>query len=124
MTFGRLISFRSNFWLEMAVSNQEGASPVLEVNAFRGLFRKVHPSNRPAERELYRSVGEVEYMALKKKQAVHWISNHKWEFMRLSLQRAFAFWLYHREYLSITVLIWVMMAVAVFGFFCGLKDRS
>lgn len=123
MTFDRLIPFRSNFWLEMAVSNQDGASPVLEVNAFRGLFRKVHPSNKPAERELYRSVGEVEYMALKKKQAVQWISSHKWEFMRLSLQRVFAFWFYHREYLLITVLIWAMMAVSVFGFFCGLKDR-
>lgn len=87
LRFGEFIPLRSNFWLEVAVSNQDGAYPTLEQNISRGVFQKSHPYSNGRERRLVEDLGEVRYMRTKREVSIEWIQEHKMTFVKLVLQR-------------------------------------
>lgn len=89
-TFGQAVWTRSNFGLELQVSNNDHTTADLERNVRSPDF--VHPYTQPKEREKVRQMGELSYQQAKKKEALMWIYNHPAEFMRLVLLRIFFFW--------------------------------
>lgn len=89
-TLGGAIWTRSNFGLELQVSNNDHAVAEGGINDRSPDFS--HPFTQPKEREKVRRMGELAYMQAKKKEALLWIYNHPTKFSRLLVQRSFLFW--------------------------------
>lgn len=83
-TFHQVMPFRSNFGLELQVGNNPGAMGKPNF--------ALHPSHSPAELQQYRRLGEVAYMAEKKRQAVAFILSHPADFVRMTLARIIFWW--------------------------------
>jgi hypothetical protein len=83
-TFDRFIPFRSNFWLEMRVGNTGDLSDIVPDWS--------HPSTSKAEMEEYRRLGELEYMASKRRQTLDFISAYPDAFVSLTVRRFFCVW--------------------------------
>jgi 4-amino-4-deoxy-L-arabinose transferase-like glycosyltransferase len=83
-TFGRFIPFRDNFWLEMRVGNTGDTSDIIAGWA--------HPSTNKAEMEEYRRLGELNYMASKRRQTLDFIYAHPGAFISLTVRRFFCVW--------------------------------
>lgn len=66
--FGKLVPLRSNFGLELWLGNNPQAA---DVNSF-----SMHPYDNPAERDIYRRVGEISYMHAKQEQAFAFMRSH------------------------------------------------
>jgi len=92
ITFGRAIWTRSNFGLELHVSNNDLATADQERNVRSPAWRPLHPYNGAVERETVRRIGELRYNDAKRKQAVQWITSHPSAFCRLTAQRIVFFW--------------------------------
>lgn len=84
LTFHRFVPFRSNLSLELQVGNNPAAfgRPVFSY----------HPAHSDAELEIYRRIGEMAYMAEKKRQVLQFIDDNPGSFVRLTLQRIAYFW--------------------------------
>ncbi len=93
LVFHRIIPVRDNLGLELSVSNNDCAAYSLDLNLKTGCFAQHHPNKSADEAKRVITEGEPEYNNIKLHQAVRWISTHKGQFFRLSLQRAFIFWL-------------------------------
>ena len=87
---GGAVWTRSNFGLELQVSNNDHAVAEGVINDRSPDFP--HPFTSHKEREKVRQMGELSYMQAKKKEAFSWIYNHPARFSRLLVQRAFLFW--------------------------------
>ena len=83
-TFDCFIPFRSNFWLEMRVGNTGDTSDILAGWA--------HPSINKAEMEEYRRLGELNYMASKRRQTLDFIYANPGAFVSLTVRRFFCVW--------------------------------
>jgi 4-amino-4-deoxy-L-arabinose transferase-like glycosyltransferase len=83
-TFDRFIPFRSNFWFEMRVGNTGDLSDNIPDWA--------HPSTSKAEMEEYRRLGELDYMASKRRQTIDFISAYPDAFVSLTVRRFFCVW--------------------------------
>jgi 4-amino-4-deoxy-L-arabinose transferase-like glycosyltransferase len=83
-TFDRFIPFRSNFWLEMRVGNTGDLSDIVPDWS--------HPSTSKAEMEEYRRLGELDYMASKRRQTLDFISAYPDAFVSLTVRRFFCVW--------------------------------
>src|SRR5215813_1945519 len=83
-TFDRFIPFRSNFWLEMYIGNTGDTSDIVPDWA--------HPSTNKAEMEKYRRMGELNYMAFKRRQTLDFISAHPASFLFLTARNFFCVW--------------------------------
>ncbi|MBV9499426.1 MAG: hypothetical protein JO138_08620 [Acidobacteriaceae bacterium] len=101
---GSPIFTRSNFWLEMQVSNNGMLTADMQRNLSMWQWALVHPSLcfiensrviqlRAIQRRRVKQLGEVAYMRSKREQAMAWISSHKREFLVLTAQRFRLFWL-------------------------------
>jgi hypothetical protein len=82
--FDRFVPFRSNFWLEARVGNNEQAAVML-VGA-------LNPASNPDEMAEYRRLGEVEYMAEKRRQALAFVAARPGLFALLTLRRVAFVW--------------------------------
>jgi hypothetical protein len=89
-TFGRPIWTRSNFGLELQLSNNDHTTADLERNVRSADFP--HPYTQLAEREKVRQMGELAYQQAKMKEALSWIYNHPARFTQLAMLRIFYFW--------------------------------
>lgn len=89
---GSLIWTRSNFWLEVHVSNNDWLTADEQLNVGMREFAFVHPYRGAAERAEVKRLGEVAYMRAKRKQAVAWILTHKRRFLELTAERFRLFW--------------------------------
>ena len=89
---GSTIWTRSNFGLELEVSNNDILGPDLETNVEGPYFELFHPLTGNAQRARVKRLGEVEYMRQKKEEAVQWISTHRERFLILSAERFRLFW--------------------------------
>jgi hypothetical protein len=89
-TFGTPIWTRSNFGLELQVSNNDQATADLERNVRSPDFP--HPFIQVREREKVRQIGELAYQEAKKEEAGFWIRNHPARFIQLVMERIFFFW--------------------------------
>lgn len=90
---GSLIWTRSNFWLEMQVSNNGVLTADLERNQRMPEFALFHPYAGAAQRAEVKRLGEVAYMRAKRKQALAWITTHKLRFLQLTAERFRLFWI-------------------------------
>jgi hypothetical protein len=89
-TFGGAIWTRSNFGLELQLSNRDGATANLERNVRSPDFP--HPLTQRKERQKVRQMGELAYHQAKKKEALLWIRDHPARFAQLVVFRIFFFW--------------------------------
>jgi 4-amino-4-deoxy-L-arabinose transferase-like glycosyltransferase len=83
-TFHRFIPLRDNFWLEVWVGNNGRT-----LNWFTDA---AHPSTNKIELAEYDRLGELRYMALKRRQALSFISHHPGEFLLISFRRFVYTW--------------------------------
>ena len=83
LVLGKFIMTRSNFALELAVGNYDGATGTFDLSA----VPPVHPHDFPAAAQRLAAVGEVAYMNEMRMRALAWIRAHPAEFFRLSLRR-------------------------------------
>jgi hypothetical protein len=90
---GSLIWTRSNFGLELQVSNNDMMTADLERNVRLPEFALLHPFAGADERAKVRIVGEVAYQRSKERQAFAWITSHRWRFLLLTAERFRLFWL-------------------------------
>jgi hypothetical protein len=94
-TFHSAILFKDGFWLEVCVGNLGD-----DLHWWNG---GVHPSGSTAELEEFRRLGELPYMAEKRKQALAFIEAHPGTYLERSIRRVVfiwtGFWSFNREYL-------------------------
>ena len=87
---GAAVWTRSDFGLELQVSNNDHATGDLEENVRSPLFS--HPHTQVTEREKVRQMGELAYQQAEKAEALSWIGNHPKRFSRLVMDRIVLFW--------------------------------
>jgi hypothetical protein len=92
IALGEWIWTRSNFGLELYVSNHDRALPILDDQLRTGLLRELHPHSNVALATQLREKGEVAYHREKLRQALAWIQVNPWRFLRLTLARMWYFW--------------------------------
>lgn len=114
---GAFIVTRSNFGLELKVSNNDVVTADLETNIHEPAWQALHPLTSAAEREQLRRLGEVAYHAAKRREATDWILQHPTKFMNLSLSRLALFWF------PVMARPWQTMLQALFSIF-GLLGLS
>ena len=83
-TFGQWVFIRSNFGAELRLGNGPGAN---------GTWMEfLHPSQNVFEMRRYRQLGELEYVAERKREAVGFIRDDYGRFATLSLKRWIYYW--------------------------------
>jgi len=109
---------RSNFALELRISNNDHVYPSAELNTTMPGVEDLHPSSNLPEAMLVREMGEINYGHREMHIALAWISSHPREFAWLSIQRFFYFWLGPPQHLfEITVTsIYTLLGLAGLGF--------
>ncbi len=113
---GSAIPTRSNFGLEMRISNNDRASPNEKVNYLNGLYATFHPLQSVTEATKVREMGEVAYNKMAMKEAEQWIARHPGRFIDLCLGRARCFWFYlDRTSISKTMFLAITAAMGLLG---------
>jgi hypothetical protein len=92
IALGAPVATRTNFGLELRLSNNELAGPLERENYEHGVYHVYHPLQSVQEAEKVRDLGEVEYNKQAMSAAVAWISAHPGEFITLTAKRIFYFW--------------------------------
>jgi 4-amino-4-deoxy-L-arabinose transferase-like glycosyltransferase len=96
-TFHQFIPFRDAFWLVMHVGNNGDTSHWAPDAA--------HPSTDANEEQQYNRLGELNYMAEKRREAIEFIRSHPgwyaWVTFRRFIFTWTGFWSFSREYLAI-----------------------
>jgi hypothetical protein len=92
MSLGSPVVTRTNFGLELRLSNNDLAGPVERENFERGVYHVYHPLQSVKEAEKVRDLGEIEYNREAMDQATAWTYAHPAQFIRLTAQRIFYFW--------------------------------
>lgn len=90
---GALIWTRSDFWLEMHVSNNDLLTADEQRNFQLPGYVLLHPTGSPIERAKVKRLGEVAYSRIKRKQVLSWIATHKRRFLNLTAERFRLFWI-------------------------------
>lgn len=104
--FHSLVFIRSNLGMELAISNNDDATPDAEANYRTAYFRAHHPSANREAAELVGKEGEVAYSQRLLAEAIAWIRTHPRRFARLSAERVMTFWVPNSHY------IWHRLALA------------
>jgi 4-amino-4-deoxy-L-arabinose transferase-like glycosyltransferase len=84
VVFGEWTFLRSNFGFEFWLGNARYATP-------RGWIGQ-HPAGNPDELAQYKAMGEPAYARRKLQDALAWVRQSPWEFVKLSARRAAYFW--------------------------------
>ena len=93
LTLGGPTLVRSNFGLELFISNNDLAEPRYLENMERGKsMLRYHPLAQRREAMRVRTMGELAYNAQLERRAVAWIASHRTRFTRLTMVRAKEFW--------------------------------
>ena len=82
--FHQFVPFRSNFWLEFQLGNNQEAITMKTGDA--------HPASHPQELTEYQRLGELKYMQVKREQSLAYIATHPGAFVRLTLRRIVSVW--------------------------------
>jgi hypothetical protein len=91
---GAPVVTRTNFGLEMRVSNNDFATPNERRNDDLGVYRRYHPLQSPEQALRVRQMGEVAYNRQELRDAKQWIRTHPARFLQLCLGRAREFWFF------------------------------
>ena len=89
---GAPVFTRTNFGLEMRLSNNDDASPLEPVNLRRRLYDRFHPLQNLREAEAVRAMGEVSYNRDRLERAIVWIRAHPRTFATLTALRIWYTW--------------------------------
>jgi hypothetical protein len=133
--FHRIVPLRSNFGLELQISNNDCATAIAAVNVRTGCFARYHPYPNEKEALLVRELGEIRYNDLKLRHALTWIRNHPRRFLTLTVERMLRFWFPSRNTSPIvdltvpghrrrTILIYLATLLSLPGAVSLWKDRS
>jgi hypothetical protein len=127
---GAWIFIRSNAGMELALSNNDSALPIIAYEmvpphpeAFRQWMGR-HPIGSEAQRDRIRAVGEAAYDRERLREALDWIRRNPKRFAVLSLQRFRYFWFYPgmgRRYRN--VILYPMVILAGWGLLGMLRRR-
>jgi 4-amino-4-deoxy-L-arabinose transferase-like glycosyltransferase len=128
LTFSELVFIRSNFGVELHVANYEGSAGLSA-----GL--PLHPAANERESEKLRQMGELPYVAEKKRQALHFIAAQPGTFLWLTLKRVLYFWTGTPQLMQIFwlsgrfvaaryVLFTSISAVAFLGLLLAFRNRT
>lgn len=120
---GSFIWTRSNFGLELQVSNNDVATADLERNVRMKQFKDNHPFSSDSERAKVRSAGEVAYQYSKERQAFAWIATHKEKFLLLSIERVRLFWFPGMRRVSQSVFLSALTILGLSGLAILFKKR-
>ncbi len=91
---GAPIATRSNFGLELRVSNNDEATPDQLVNYLSGVYDRYHPLQNKKEALKVKQLGEVAYNRETAAEAKTWIHTHIKRFTYLCISRIRCFWFY------------------------------
>jgi len=119
--FGRTIWTRSDFGLELQISNNDYATADEELNVRSAWWAQVHPFSGSAERARVTALGEPQYNDSKREQALTWMATHPAAFGRLSLDRIRLFWFPSMRYPLQTWIESCLTILALYGFVLLLK---
>lgn len=89
---GSWVLLRSNLGLELHVSNNAEATPLLDTNIKGPGYRRYHPSVNAEQAAAVRELGEIEFNHRRRQEALDWIRREPVAFLRLTALRAAAFW--------------------------------
>jgi len=113
LSVGGPVLVRSNFGLELFVSNNDVAEPRYLQNMSPGKsMLRYHPMAQRREAMRVRAMGEGAYNALLQRRAMAWIVAHPARFTRLTLARAKEFWFPTSNSALKTAFLW---SVAIAG---------
>lgn len=87
---GSLVWTRSNFGIELNVSNNDQAQANWGDNGVA--MKRYHPRANSRERDQLVAKGEIAYNRQKRIQASHWIAGHPKSFLWFVLRRVYYFW--------------------------------
>lgn len=87
---GGFVPLRSNYPLELSVSNEDDAHAQSNDNFRNPIFR--HPSTSQAEAMRLQQLGELRYNRERAREAATWILNHPSRFLTLTMLRCVYFW--------------------------------
>lgn len=121
---GAPIWSRSNPGMELALSNNDMASPVWEENMRNGLFSRMHPFSSRADRDRIREVGEVRYNRERMHEATRWIGDHPARFISLTVRRAGLFWFPIAVRQGQTIALAAVTLAGLAGFACFASRRG
>jgi hypothetical protein len=119
---GHAVFLRSNFGLELQVSNNELARATLADNMKAGTHRAYHPYSSFTQAERVRRLGEVAYNREKLDQALQWIRTAPWKFSELTLARVVLFWFPKTTRWWQSATLWALTLLALAGWF-SVKGR-
>lgn len=107
---------RGNLGLELAISNNNEASPFLYVNWERSLMHVRHPFLNPAESLLVGQLGEARYNEQRLSEMLTWAGERPLAFGSLTLRRIWHFWVFPGDSpLNLTILYYPIVALAALG---------
>lgn len=96
LQFRTFVFVRSNYPLELSVSNHDGAYPLASDNYSIGYPNNFitlrHPGPNQTEARLVQQLGEIAYERTRLAEVLQWCSQNKGQFIRLTVQRFFLFW--------------------------------
>jgi hypothetical protein len=123
IVLGGFVPLRSNYPLELSLSNTDGARANALSNYRNPNFR--HPSEKPAEALRVRQLGEIQYNRERAAEARTWILNHPREFLSLTALRFVFFWfpLYPLHQLFKYVLDYPITILGLVGMYRMLQRR-
>jgi 4-amino-4-deoxy-L-arabinose transferase-like glycosyltransferase len=81
---GAVVPVRSNFGEEFWLGNHEGGTGRIEFG--------LGPADNERERERYGSMGEISYTAQRRKEAINFISENRFQFLRQTFYRVRYWW--------------------------------
>ena len=115
LVLGSWILTRSNFGLELQVSNNSISTGSLETNLESPQWHALHPSTSKEEQLKVLRMGEVAYNKAKKEQAIHWIRSNPKQFMKLTWERIVSFWFPRMGSRRYTILMAMITILAMVG---------
>ena len=87
-----LIFVRGNFGMELAVSNNDCATPLMKVNIETVCTKAIHPNESLQAAQRVAQIGEYEFNRECMRDAIPWIEHHPVRFIQLTMGRLLLFW--------------------------------
>ncbi len=107
---------RSNFGLELWLSNNDRATADYNTNLDLGIMR-MHPASVGGACAELSAMGEIAFHARAMRTAQAWISAHPQRFLRLTVERAYLFWIPQMRRPAQVLISWLLPALGVAGLF-------
>lgn len=119
--FKKVFLIRDNLGLELAVSNNDFAKPLLDENVQMPQYH--HPGGSVSEALKVQQVGEIAYNQEQMRDAVGWIRSHPLAFLRLTLLRIWYFWFPKMQRISQTVAYGFLTLLGLAGGWQAIRRR-